>query len=284
MTRMNRGMLVVCAWMGFAALGHGEIIYRETFDNSMGQTALSYFGWYAYYGNSATNAALCSPGAGGDPATAMSSGGPSAKESDGTYASDTNAGSSGPYPSVSGGYAPNERGFVTTPCMYGLYDIFIYTTEYAIDTSVYQLESFSFYATSTGTWTSDARDAVHVGVQIGDSWYVTDVSITPPSQTNGGGTTFTNEAIAFSLAADTYWSLLNFEAGSPLTVDDLQTASLPAGTITGFGLLWDMAATSDRNTPRWDTFSITATTIPEPTCLLLLACGGLLMRRTGGRR
>lgn len=283
MTRIGiTGIVAVLLLGSVPTTQAAEVVYRETFSNGVGQTAVSSFGWNAWYGDATTPLAVAAPGASGVPATAQGSGGPSARVAlaGGGYAfaSDVNAGAR-----AASAVADNSLGFITTPCMSGLYDVMVYTDEHVIDRSQYKLDSISFYATSTGTFTTSVHDAVYAILRIGNTWLATVDAVTPPPQvTSAGGTAFQGEAIELPIVLDAgggSWRPLTAVLGQSLVLGQPQAGGLPDGDVTAFGLLWDLGPTSDRNTPRWDTFTVTATPAPEPASLLLLAAGCLWLGR-----
>ncbi|HRJ71078.1 MAG TPA: PEP-CTERM sorting domain-containing protein [Terrimicrobiaceae bacterium] len=152
-----------------------------------------------------------------------------------------------------------------------IYTALFYTTQYTIDRSAYSVENFQWYANQ-----SDAAGTTQqLAVQVGGSWYVT-TTITPPNGSFGNFSTGAAlQTVDFAAAS---WYSLTASLGSPFAIGGSSTI-LPGGNITGFGLYVNNGTVAS-NYSRFDTFTINASAVPEPSSVGLagLALGIVLLR------
>lgn len=154
--------------------------------------------------------------------------------------------------------------------------VLFWTEEYTVDRSVFTVNSISFYQGNQST-----SDITRLAIRIGSQWYASNASFT---QTNTVGTLAGFAAgaelktLIFGTAAGD-WRLITFDgtsttsATAPISVAGTTlAASLPSGSITGFGLI-SMTGSNNR---RYDSFTINATVIPEPSAFAALAGLGAL--------
>lgn len=248
---------------------NAAIIYQETFDATVNNTSLASVGWAAH-----STAGEVRTG------NTTSMGLSNLVGRDGTANPQTTgfaytfAGNAGT--SSDGAAGTNNFTAGTNP---GL----IWTNEYTVDRSTQSLDSISFHMYNSST-TATAR----IVVQIGAQWYATDTQFS--TTVSGGASGFAANAVlqtfAFTTAASS-WRLLNFDAppttdGTALSVSSSTLASdLPSGNITAFGLFFD--PTTGSNGSRFDTFTLSATPIPEPAGWSV-ALGGVVLACVAGRR
>lgn len=155
------------------------------------------------------------------------------------------------------------------------FETLAFTEQYAIDRSVWQMETISFYAARTAA----VGGTVRAALKIDGIWYVSDAR-TPVALSSNTDAAFATSAglieIDFNLES---WYQLTASVGSPFFIGETPV-SLSAGNIDAFGVF---AVPRNANDMRVmiDTFSITGTAIPEPSTamLFLLFGGGLALRR-----
>jgi len=238
-----------------------EVIYRETFGNDSGSDqGLSYADWTGYYGASAT----LLPSSGSTSGTLVSgNGGP-------RVAVPINSDLDSNEPD--NGVLDLGFGRLLWPAGGGVSPALVYTDEYAIDRSAYDIEAFIWsQATNGGT------DNFQVALQIGGQWYLSDTAFVGPS--NGSSGTFDDNGREQTLGfTGAQWRSLSFTPGSTLGSPGAIVA-LPGGDVTAFGLYGSYNATS------WfDSFTVAATIVPEPSTLALAAFGLLGLLACGRRR
>jgi hypothetical protein len=212
-----------------------DTIYRETFGSTVNSSPLSGVSWSGYAGSAAGILA--------DNLLGLSNAGGSPSNLD-----NINAGLSA---SQSLGFA-----FASTTS-----NVFVYTSEYTVDTSLWNISSISFYSGVTSP-----AVGYHIAVQIGDNWYATTASLTnSTSVANAAAFAAGAQQVTFNWTTDaSSWSALNFTAGTTLSLGSPLISSLPSGNITGFGLY--SPSNSSGAVRRFDTFQIDAlAAIPEST-------------------
>lgn len=260
------------------------VLYRENFGATSGMSPLSTVGWQGYQGNASTAATAVVSGSSGDPANAMLSGGPSAP-------------SNGPNVNAGAAAASTTQGFVPMLSKDGLRDFVMFTDEYAFDpaTSAGPGETLSFQWYAGSYYAGDFQRPI---VRINGVWYASVAGAEPAViGTTMGGMAFGPNSrqiqIPFSTDAGA-WRILNFTPGSPLSLGDVLTTPLPAGTIDAFGIYAEIANNTSLNTGGtevgdertfFDQFEIATTpltSVPEPALapIAALAAFPLLTRRS----
>ena len=235
-----------------------EVIYRETFGNDSGSDqGLSYADWTGYYGSGATLL-------------------PSSGSTHGNIPSLTGATkTAGPVNSDLDNDEPDNSimdlgfGRLLWPSGGGVSPALVYTEEYLIDRSAYDIEAFIWNQANMGS------NSFRVALEIAGQWYVSDTAFSGPA--NGSSNNFGANAREKTLDFDTaQWRSLSFSPGSTLGSPG-SIVALPDGNINSFGLYGTFNAT------QWfDTYTISATPIgggeiPEPAtmCALGMALAGL---------
>lgn len=181
---------------------------------------------------------------------------------------------------------PTNLGNINAPASasdeYGISQIFntdgfkfqslVYTDQYEIDQSAYDISSISYYAYGTSGGTPGF---VRAAVQIDGTWYVT------------SSTSYDTIPTQYTIDFDTTsWFTLTAAVGAPFSVSG-SPVSLPGGTIEAFGWFGAPRADLGGSTLRLDTYTINATAIPEPSAatlsLLSLGISVLAYRRRSKR-
>lgn len=235
---------------------NAAVIYREVFGvaTSGSNYAMSNAGWSVAVGDSAT-----------DLSTTVNT----------TYGAFISVGNNGNPQNVdnvnAGGPAASlQKGFVgvamsaTSNQRKGL----VYTTEYSFNTANFQNINFSWYEGNNSIYAS-----MRVVVQIGGNWYVSNTGFSNDPAVPAGSDFATQSVLRsfdFTTGAS-QWSTLNFTSGSTLSIGSTLTNALPTGTITGFGLY--NSDTNLNSSMRFDTFTISATAVPEPGAFSLCFLG-----------
>jgi len=242
-----------------------EVIYRETFGNDSGSVqGLSYADWTGYYGSGAT----LLPSSGNPSGTLFSGNG--APRVAGPVNSDLDS------DEPDNGVMDLGFGRLLWPSGGGVSPALVYTDEYTIDRSAYDIESFIWNQANMGS------NNFRVALEIAGQWYVSDTAFSGPTNNSSG--TFGVNAGEKTLDFDTaQWRSLNFSPGSTLG-NPGSIVALPGGDITSFGLYGTYNAT------QWfDTYTIAATAaatgpgiIPEPSTFLIWSLG--LLGLIGCRR
>lgn len=225
-----------------AAEAQVSAVYREVFGNSTaGNTTFTSVGWTAYSGASNLSA---------DTTNAPVS------NSAGRVQNLGNLGQSQVETSQTNGFGVFGSGAANL-------NNFAYTTEYnGAPISFSSLDSISLYQSTNVTSGVGFRAAI----QIGSTWYVTNAQTSTLSTTAANFGTQAAQ-LTFSGLSSASWSTLDFTPGSTLSVGS--TATGLSGNITGFGVFIAKAATS--NIVRFDTFEVTASAIPEPSSVGVVA-------------
>lgn len=144
----------------------------------------------------------------------------------------------------------------------------LYFTEYLIERTAYNIESFEWDAV-----VSRADTGQRLALRVGDEWYVSDLfkPVVSSSFANAGGAT----QISVTLAG-TSWYQLTVQLSNPFAIANSPSA-LPDGDISAFGLFIE-AGLGASNTSRFDNFTVQATAIPEGSTVgLLLSSAGVAL-------
>jgi len=266
-------MVLVVLWIGVIT-AFGEVIYRENFGNPYPHDQMNphYIklgdrGWQAHYGATGTLAYDMSGGMGTrvPPGVYYT-----------TYIPNIN-GRPTNQSNVNAGYSPSDSvGHVSFDVVYPKNgtDVIIWTDEYTVDTSSWNISEVSWYQAEC------YNDASHLAVRIGQNWYV---SVQTWSVPGGNPIRFFDPDVSskctfvWTTEADK-WRELNFVPGSSLVLGDVLDSELPQGDITAFGVFVEQ----ERKVCAWtqiDTFTILGTPVPEPTSLVLLGLTSLFLWR-----
>ncbi len=248
-----------------AAPLNGTPIYRETFGNASGSDqGLSYADWVGYYGSSATQLPDTGPLRGDITALAGASTtlGPINSDPD-SNEPDNGVGATG-------------FGRLLWPSGGGVSPALVYTDEFTVNRSLFAIDTIRWdQAVDGGT------DSFRAAVEIDDNWYVSDEAFTGPNNGSSGtfGANATEMSLDFELAT---WRSLDFTPDAALGSPG-GFVTLPGGDITAFGLYG-----SYNRTMWFDTFTIEAAIIPEPSQFALALVGfitliGLRPRRRRAR-
>ncbi len=159
---------------------------------------------------------------------------------------------------------------------YSYINTLIYTNQYTIDRSAWELDSVTWYA--AGTSGGSNLESIQLALQIGGSWYVSKKTQMPALTGNAPSNFSTNAAergiFNFESAE---WYTLGAATGSPFAVGTT-AITLPSGDITAFGLFVQPRQVNPSYV-LFDSFVINATAVPEPGhlaaigFLLALFCG-----------
>ncbi len=233
-----------------AAPLNGTPIYRETFGNASGtDQGLSYAGWVGYYGSSATLL----------PDTGQPRGDIAALAGASTTLGPINSDPNNNEPD--NGVGATGFGRLLWPSGGGVSPALVYTDEFTVNRSLFEIDTIRWdQATNGGT------DSFRVAVEIDGNWYVSDELFTGPN--NGSSGTFGANAMEMSLDFElAAWRSLDFTPNVALGTPG-GFVTLPGGDITAFGLYG-----SYNRTMWFDTFTIEAAIIPEPSQFILLLVG-----------
>ncbi len=223
-----------------------DVIYREVFGRSgTGSSVVSVYNWEAYGVNGVDETANTNN-------AGVSADGPGV----------------GSFSNINSLPAVNSGVTGTTPTNDGRTFFFnnasflAYTTEYAVDRSIFTINTISWDQRGTGP-------ALSAAVQIGGSWYVSQALPNP----NATGV-WNTSVLDFGTAT---WSTLDFTAGSTLAIGS--ATALPSGNLTAFGFY---AASGASGGTRIDGFTITA--VPEPSTYGIIFGVGLIALAVARRR
>jgi len=184
----------------------------------------------------------------------------------------------------------NVNAPVSASDQYGLVQIFradnqaleslIYTDQYSIDRTDFEIDTISWYA--AGTSGGANQESLRGALQIGGSWYVSQQMFAIALAGNNPAN-FGTSAGLVSLNMDTAtWYTLTASVGSPFAIGSVATA-LPTGDVSAFGL-FGVPRQVNGSYLMFDSFTIDATAVPEPSGILLvgvaLALGFILTPRT----
>ena len=240
---------VLAACVLTPSLSQAAVIYRETFSSTTNEAPSSNVDWFSLSGSTAnqtTNWRLSN--ANGKP----------------TDLSNVNAGSSG----------QTVQGFLFDSLTSNGQPTLVYTTEYLIDRTQYDLTSFSWYL-GNGNTTDPAR----LAIRIGSDWFATNTTFLSDLAVANAGEFSTKaglETFNWTTAASAWRDLTVIPGTSLAVAGTARTNPLPTGNIDAFGVFFD---TRNAN-QRIDTFEINA--IPEPSSVALIGlalAAGLFLRR-----
>jgi len=267
-------ILAAISLLGMLAANlQAEPIYRETFgfagtNPGDGETtAFNTVGWTNLYSIGGGNI---------DPASAP----------DGYYLGVTNQiGSPINLPDInsSTGSASEQYGAVRLANLDGLtFKTLVYTNEYVVDRSAYQVDTISWYGAGTGGGSD--QDSLSAAVQIDGLWYVSALT-RPNALSPNDPSSFSSDALQYMVSLDSAtWFSLTTSVGSPFVVGTTPVA-LPSGNIESFGMYADLRPTNGSYL-MFDTFQIDASAIPEPatTAMMILGLGMVVIFRFRWRK
>lgn len=146
-----------------------------------------------------------------------------------------------------------------------------------IKTNGYTIDRDAFSAISF-TWTerdSPTDGGLRLAIQIGENWYASDALYKNESSS------WALQTFNFTTAASA-WRALTFTDTALSLSDTTLVSALPSGDIIGFGL-YVFGTTAN---VRFDTFTVNATAIPEPSTLAITSLGFAFcaLRRRRSRR
>ncbi len=155
------------------------------------------------------------------------------------------------------------------------YTTLAFTQQYTIDRSAWEVETISFYAAKTNV----SLGTVRAAIRINSLWYVSGERMPAPLSSNADTAFATSARLIEINFSQEEWYLLTAEVGSSFSIASGSVEALPEGDIDAFGVFADPLPPNDRRL-MIDTYSITATAVPEPTsaALLLLVAGAMLFR------
>jgi PEP-CTERM motif len=269
---MKNLLLTTLVLSGIASFASAQsVIYRETFGNSTGANAsLTSIGWAVHSTGGllrsadAANTGISNQVGGPTGLANVNAGGVSASETNGLA-----------FSFASNAATANGNTFTA-----GNNPSLIWTNEYTVDRSVNEVTSITFNMFNSAT-----ANRARIAIQISTQWYATNFAFTTTA--TGGASLFAtnseSKTFTFSSAAAD-WRELTFNGsltanGSALSISAITlAASLPSGNITAFGMFMDPTSTSGGNNSgvRFDTYTINATAIPEPSSFAALAGIALL--------
>ncbi len=274
----NKLMILAGAILFSMQATYADTIYRETFSQTAGaaNTNFAFDGWAGYWSPTAqsTDQGNTTNAAGQTVYNNFGAGSSLGRPSGGTY-TNVNAG-----PEVG-----NTNGFCFSSGFLSVSNnLLTYTTQYAIDQSVWNVGSISFYSGNTSnnphSFLNGNIPGYRIAIQMDGNWYA--------SASNMVQTINIASAAAFATSGQqlifnwtpsaSAWDSLSFVPGTTLALGGVIGSDLPADPITAFGLYSD--AVFDTNgvggvaTRRWDSYEIDGTAIvPEPSTVALVFVG-----------
>src|ERR1017187_8148309 len=250
-----------------------DVIYRETFSNTAGaaNTNFDFVGWSGYWSPTAqtTDQGNTTNASGATVYNNFGVGSSVGRPSGGTF-TNVNAGAS----------VGNTNGFAFSSGFLSVSNsILTYTTEYAVNQSLWNVGSISFYSGNTSNAFPNGMPAWRIAIQMDGNWYA---SAQPLVQTvqiaNAAAFASSGQQLVFNWTTTaSAWDSLNFVPGSTLALGGVIGSDLPADTITAFGLYSDPslnAGVGGVATRRWDSYEIDGTAVvPEPSSVALVLVG-----------
>lgn len=158
-------------------------------------------------------------------------------------------------PAINAGtYAGTDQGIMFTTAGDARQGLF-YTSEYTALSSQ-NITQISWYAANSSTLPTQ-----QVAIQVDGNWFVSSALFTTPALS--GGAFAANTAIKETLTfAGSTWHALSYTTGVTAFSISGTAIALPTGNVTAFGLFID---TANSGNVRFDTFEISASSIPEPS-------------------
>ena len=168
-------------------------------------------------------------------------------------------------------------------------NILVYTTQFPMDQTVYNIGSISFYSGNTSNTTatgyfgpsSNAIPGYRIAIQMDGNWYASDQLLLQNNNiANAAAFASSGQKLVLTWAGSV-WDSLTFVPGTSLVLGGA-VGTLPSDPVTAFGLYSDpsvgtngIAGVASR---RWDSFEIDGSVIPEPSsvALVIMGLGALL--------
>ena len=246
-------------------------IYRETFSQTAGaaNTNFEFDGWSGYWSPTAQNEAAGNVGGTWNNFGAGSSLG---IPSGGNF-TNVNAG-----PEVG-----NTNGFAFSSGFNSVSNnLIVETSEFAIDQTIYNIGSISFYSGNTSNAFPNGMPAWRIAIQMDGNWYASDQLLVQTAQVANAAAFATGGQKLVLNWAGSVWDSLTFVPGTSLALG-AAVGTLPSDPVTAFGLYSDPAVNTNgvggTATRRWDSFEIDGTAVvPEPSSVALVFVGfGMLL-------
>ena len=232
-----------------------SVIYRETFGAANNDAAPSTVGWFANVttlGTVSNSTALIGTGQNGSGAL-----------------TNVNAGGQANTPQANNGFGVIYMFHPTNTPPTPPNRVLMWTNEYLVDRELNSITSIQYQQGNSAN-----ADATRVAIRIDSNWYVSTTETRNTGYENAFANNALNVTLPFSTAASA-WSNLTLNPGTSLAIGLALSNPLPTGNITAFGLYTD----SVTRTVRFDTFTINANPIPEPTAFAALSAAVLVVLR-----
>jgi hypothetical protein len=268
-------------------ISYADVIYQETFSQTAGaaNTNFDFVGWAGYWSATAqsTDQGNTTNASGATVYNNFGVGSSVGRPSGGTV-TNVNAGAS---VGNTNGF-PFSSGFLSVSN-----NILSYTTEYTVNQSVWNVGSISFYSGNSSnnpnSFLNGNIPGYRIAIQMDGNWYASATNLVQNNViANAAAFASSGQQLVFNWSnAASAWRNLTFVPGTTLALGGAVGSDLPADPITAFGLYSDPVL--DTNgvggvaTRRWDTYTISATAIPEPSsvALVLIGLGALVgLRRS----
>jgi hypothetical protein len=262
MLSLRKFVVLAGAIMLSTQLINADVIYRETFGGPpTGNTNFATVGWSGYWS-------------------------PTAQTDDGVVSPFNNfgVGNSLGIPTnltnVNAGASARTNGFAfASGFMAVSNNILTYTTEYAVDQSVWNIGSISFYSGNTTNNFPNGMPGYRIAVQIDGNWYASSTNLVQSNNIAAAANFNTSgQQLIFNWTPlASAWLSLSFTPGTTLALGGPVGSNLPADPITAFGLYSDPAVNTNGvggiATRRWDSYEIDGTAVPEPSSVMLVFAG-----------
>jgi hypothetical protein len=254
---------------------YAQVIYRETFSQRQGaaNTNFDFVGWNGYWSPTAQST---------DQGNVTNASGARVYDNFGVGSSlgrptgldNVNAG-----PNVG-----NTNGFAFSSGFLSVSNnILTYTTEYAVNGTIWNNGSMSFYSGNTSNAFPNGMPGWRIAIQMDGNWYASSQLLVQSNNiANAAAFASSGQQMVLNLTTSaSAWLTLNFTPGSVLALGGAVGSDLPADTITAFGLYSDPSSNTVSGalgiaSRRWDTFEITAVPEPSSVALVLIGLGALV--------
>jgi PEP-CTERM motif len=247
---------------------YADVIYRETYSRTAGaaNTNFDYVGWAGYWS-----------------ATAQPSDSPLYGPTNNNFAVGSSLGrpSGGTFTNVNAGPEDgNTNGFAFASGQLAVSNnILVYTSQYTVDPSVWNVGSISFYSGNTSNTFPNGMPGYRIAVQIDGNWYASSQLLVQNNNiANAAAFATSGQQLVFNwTTAASAWLSLSFTPGTTLALGGPVGSNIPSDPITAFGLYSDPAVNTNgvggTATRRWDSYEIDGTAVPEPSSVMLVLIG-----------